>query len=285
MFALLVANWAKGKRRRFPLDSVAPFIHSGKSIRRQMVDVSLALLPAVVGGIWYHQTRGALILGLALASCLLAGCVLKPRQPTWDNVVTGLILGLLLPPNLPPWAAVMAGFVAVLAMKGLFGGLGKNWCNPACGGALIALLLVPLTPLRMVEGTLVSGYVKGSLGETSSFLLVVGGIYLALRQLVAWRVLWPYFVFSFLTAASLPGCNPMAVLAWGGTWLCGLFLVADPVTSPMGKSARTLYGAGCGLLTTYFAYHISAMGGLCLGVIIMNLVGRLLDKVSLKTGT
>ncbi len=242
-----------------------------------MVDVVIALLPSVGCAIWYHQGHGALVLGLSVLSCLLAGTLVKPGKLTWDNGVTGLILGLLLPPIMPPWGVVVGGFVAVLGVKCLFGGLGKNWMNPACAAAALVLLLVPQTPLRLVEGTLVAGYMQGSLGETSSLCLLIGGIYLVLRHLLSWEIVAPYFAFSFLTAASLPACNPVAVMAWAGTWLGAFFLTADPVTSPMGRGVRTYYCAGCGVATTYLAYHLSAIGGLCIGVLFMNVIGRLLE--------
>ena len=271
-------------------ETLTPVLHSGDSVRLRMADTAIALLPAVAGALWFFRLRGLLILALATAGAFgteLLWSRLRRRESWKDGsaVVSGLLLGLLLPGSCPWWAA-LAGGAAAAAYKLLHGGLGKNLLNPAALARALLLLLPALRadPLRTASGTFFIDYRGGALGETGTLLLLAGAVYLAVRQLLAWEITLPALAASFLTALAIPGCDPAAVLAWGGTWLGAVFLASDPVTSPMGLPLRMVYGLLCGGLGVLGAYYGWGAAGLCCGILGANLLGRGGEWVLLRLG-
>lgn len=261
----------------------APYLHCCDHTGLRMLDVSIALLPAVAGALWFFGWQAALVLLAALAGCLAAewGCGrLLHRGDLRDGsaAVTGLLLGLLLPPGCPWWAA-LAGGAAAAAVKGLSGGLGRNPVNPAALARVLLLALPALrpAPMRMAEGNFLMAYLGGSLGETSTLLLLAGAVYLMIRRLIPLRITGPALAAVFLTGLCIPGCDPLAVAAWGGSLLASAFLAADPVTSPMNGILQILYGLGAGVLCTLAAYYGFGIAGTCCGILAVNLLGRLAE--------
>lgn len=261
----------------------APFLHSGDATRLRMLDAAIALLPICAGAIWFFRFQAVLLLILSPACCMALEWLLTRGSGRGDwrdgsALVTGLLLALLLPPGGPLWA-VPLGALAAMGSKRLSGGLGRNLLNPAAVGRAALLLLPALRPaaLRASQGSFLLGYLGGCLGELSSLLLLCGALYLALRRLLPLAILPAYLAASFLTALAIPQCEPLAVLAWGGTYLGACFLAADPVTSPMGRFLQTAYGLGCGAACTLLAYYGWGVGGVCCGILAMNFLGRLLE--------
>lgn len=261
-----------------------PYLHGPDTTQLRMLDAAIALLPAVAGALWFFRLRAAVVLLLAVGGCLglewLANRLWKRPNPLADGsaLVTGLLLGLLLPPDCPWWAVLSAGAVAVVAAKALFGGLGRNVLNPAAAGCA-ALLLVPMLrpePLRAMSGHFLMGYTGGSLGEVSSLLLLVGAVYLAVRRLLPGLALLTYFSAAFLTGALIPGCDPTAVAAWAGTLLCGGFLLADPVTTPMTRAGQSAFGAVAGCGCTLAAYYGFGLAGTACALVALEALSRAL---------
>ena len=282
---LLSSRTAQQER---PLSShTAPFLHSGDATRLRMLDAAIALLPICAGAIWFFRLQAGLLLVLSPACCIALEWLLtrgsekdggRGARHDGSALVSGLLLALLLPPGCPLWA-VPLGALAAMGSKRLSGGLGRNLLNPAAVGRATLLLLPALRPpaLRASQGSFLLGYLDGCLGELSSLLLLCGALYLALRRLLPLAILPAYLAASFLTALAIPQCEPLAVLAWGGTYLGACFLAADPVTSPMGRFLQTAYGLGCGAACTLLAYYGWGAGGVCCGILTMNFLGRLLE--------
>lgn len=264
---------------------MAPFVHSEDATHLRMADMAIALLPAVAGALWFFRWEAALVLAAALAGSLgaeaLAGRLLR-RGDLRDGsaLVSGLLTGLLLPAACPWWAALAGGALASGA-KALLGGLGRNPVNPAALARALLLALPALRPaaLRTAEGSFLMGYRDGCLGEASSLLLLAGGAYLILRRLLAYRITLPALAAAFLTALCLPRCDALAVAVWGGTLLGAVYLAGDPVTSPMGPVGQMVYGLGCGALCTLGAYFGWGIGGVCCGILAMNLAARLAERL------
>ena len=129
--------------------SPSPHDHAPDTVRRIMLDVAVALVPACMAALYFFGVRAALLLvvcvGTALAVEALCRLAMGRPQTLRDGsaLVTGILLALNLPPDLPLWQAALGAVVAIAIAKQLFGGLGKNPFNPALVGR--AFLLISFT--------------------------------------------------------------------------------------------------------------------------------------------
>ena len=131
------------------LVSSSPHFHTPDTVRRIMLDVVIALLPACAAALWFFRLKAAMLMvvciGTALAVEALCRAAMRRPQTLSDGsaLVTGLLLSLNLPPDLPLWQAAIGAFVAIAIAKQVFGGLWKNPFNPALIGR--AFLLISFT--------------------------------------------------------------------------------------------------------------------------------------------
>ena len=120
--------------------SCSPHISKHLSTRSVMIDVIIALAPAMLAAGYYFRIHAILLIGTCVISCVAAEwlCNVICKKPNslgdFSTVVTGIILALSLPPNLPIWTAVIGGVVSIAIGKMVFGGLGANIFNPAMVG-------------------------------------------------------------------------------------------------------------------------------------------------------
>lgn len=266
--------------------NTAPYIHCGQSTTLQMLDAAIALLPVAAGSVWFFGLRAAAMLLLAVAAAAAAQYLWdrftgRQELPTLTFLVTGLLSALLLPARAALWMAPLGAVIAI-SVKVLTGGIGQNWWNPAAVGRAILLpLLCPLA-LKDCQGPFLMAYRDGALGEVSTLLLLVGAAYLAMRRLLPWAVSIPYLCTAFLTAVILPGCDPIAMVCWGGTLLGACFFSADPVTTPMGFSFRVLCGAFTGAAATVFSFYGWGIGGVAIAVLAANTAFRAAETVATR---
>ena len=131
--------------------SAAPHVHSGDSVRRNMLNVLIALVPAFIISVVAFGWGALIVSATSVASCLLfewliAKFILK-EQPTLGDcsaVLTGLLLAFNLPSNIPLWIVVIGALVAIGVGKMSFGGLGQNPFNPALVGRVFLLISFPV---------------------------------------------------------------------------------------------------------------------------------------------
>lgn len=262
----------------------APFVHSGFTCRGVYLWALVAFAPPLLG-LFIWQIPGATNVLTCLISTFVAQLWLNYRtnQYLYDfsSMITGLVLALMLPLDAPTWLCIIASAVAIFGAKALFGGTGRNWINPACGGVALTLLFPTVwgTTLKEAEGQFLWGYFGGSLGEISTILLLIGAGFLVWKRLASWKIFLPYLAGVVITALFLDA-NILAILAWGGTMFGAFYLSADPVTSPVDSRWHYLFGLFGGVFATSFAYFFPAMGGVALGIICTNLLGRLADFLS-----
>ncbi|MHC4535929.1 MAG: RnfABCDGE type electron transport complex subunit D [Planctomycetota bacterium] len=120
--------------------SCSPHISKHLSTRSVMIDVIIALVPAMLAAGYYFRIHALLLICSCVISCVAAEwlCNVICKKPNslddFSAVVTGIILALSLPPNLPIWTAVIGGIVSIAIGKMVFGGLGANIFNPAMVG-------------------------------------------------------------------------------------------------------------------------------------------------------
>lgn len=218
----------------------SPHVHSAQSTRSLMLDVIVALLPALAVSTWVYGLNVLLVTAIAIVSCVLVEYLIQKfmlgGQPTVSNlsaVVTGLLLAFNLPSSIPWWIVVIGSVVAIGVAKMTFGGLGRNPFNPALVGRVFLLIAYPVqmtsfpvpegcadawsgaTPLAAVKSGAVSvetadllnmfsGAIPGSMGEIAAAALIIGGIYLLWRKVITWHipvaVLGSMAVFAFVAA-------------------------------------------------------------------------------------
>ncbi|MDR0810859.1 MAG: RnfABCDGE type electron transport complex subunit D, partial [Paludibacter sp.] len=130
--------------------SPSPHIHSGDSIKKNMYGVIIALLPALLIGIWLFGLGALLVTLTAVACCLLFEFLIQKyllKTPTnisdGSAIITGVLLAMNLPSTIPLWMVVVGSLVAIGIGKMTFGGLGNNIFNPALVGRVFMLISFP----------------------------------------------------------------------------------------------------------------------------------------------
>jgi len=312
--------------KRTPLLSVAvsPHIHDGSSVSEIYLHQFFALLPAAVGGLLVWGAGGLRTLLLALGSAVviewISGRMMK-RETSLANgsiLAQGLMLGMLLHASAPIWLIVVAAAIMVVMGKQIFGGLGAYPVNPLM--LAMAFLLVswparlnlaqqmtntvkdfpmiePLVAWRgfgagaadaySVPGMLMGQQLSG-VGSTAIILLCLGGIYLAIRGFIAWRITVSYLVSMFVVAmlfnlgSSEIYPTPIFHLASGIAVFAAFFIATDFTTAPVNPWAQVIYGAGCGILTILFRTFGIFPDGTVFAIILMNLVNPLVDRICPK---
>lgn len=292
----------------------SPHIRSRQNTTRIMLDVVIALLPALAAGIFVLGLRALwvvlLCLGTAILTEGLCSAVLLQRCSLQDGsaAVTGLLLGMTLPHTVPFWLAALGSAFAIVISKFLCGGLGQNMFNPALSARALMVLVCPAgmvayfapgsdivtaaTPLHhMVRPELPPeplwdlfiGRCSGSIGELSALSLLLGGGYLLWRKVIAWRI--PTAFLGTVAALSLVFYRTEDALLWaacqlcsGGLVLAAFFMATDYASSPVTPRGQLLYGVGCGALTVLLRYHGLFPEGITYAILLMNAAAWWIDR-------
>lgn len=218
--------------------SPSPHVHGKDSTSRLMLDVVIALLPALVVSTWVFGWNVLAVTAVSVGCCVIFEYLIQKymiKGPltvnNWSAVVTGLLLAFNLPSSIPLWIVAIGALVAIGVGKMTFGGLGKNPFNPALVGRVFLLLSFPAamttfpaladsvtgaTPLTAVKEALAAGMPmadavsmisyqdflvglkSGSFGEVSAIALLIGFIYLLIRRVISWHI--PVFVLGTMAA-------------------------------------------------------------------------------------
>lgn len=294
-----------------PIMSSGPHIHSGASDRRIMLDVIIALLPASAAGVvlfglpalWMILT----CVIFAVLSEFLFNLVCKKTQTVGDlsAVVTGLLLALNLRADVPLWQAALGSVFAIVLVKCVFGGIGRNFANPAITARVFLLLAFTstvaggamprgadaasgATPLALIgaEGaqlpTLLQmflGQRGGAIGETCILALLIGFAYLLIRKVVSWQVPVIFMGTVFLCSLVFGGfTTALYELLGGGLVLGAVFMATDYTTTPITLRARMLFALGCGLITFVIRWFCALPEGVSYSILCMNILAPWLEK-------
>lgn len=171
--------------------SLSPHVHSGNSIQKCMLDVIIALVPALIVTFCYFGV-GALVVTLtSVASCVLFEFLIEkfllkvtPTICDLSAVVTGLLLAFNVPSNLPIWIIIIGALFAIGVGKMAFGGIGQNIFNPALAGRIFLLIAYPVQMTTWpTSGQM--GYMDVETGATplALFTRIMGGDTTAIDQL------------------------------------------------------------------------------------------------------
>lgn len=286
----------------------SPHILHPDTTRGIMSDVVIALAPAAVYGCILFGWQAAAVLAVciitAVASEFLWNLALKKPQSVGDisAVVTGLLLGMNLPASIPLWQAAIGSVAAIIVVKQMFGGIGCNFANPAIAARIILLVSFPgsmtkftepvsdivtsATPLAAESGTytlksLFFGMHPGSLGETSAFLLIVGGIYLLLRRVISPVI--PLCFIGTVAVMSLISGEDLAVSLFGGGLMIGaIFMATDYTTSPTTALGKAVFGIGCGIITFVIRKFGALPEGVSYSILLMNILVPYINRYTLS---
>ena len=293
--------------------SSSPHFNGGRTTQNIMLDVIIALVPAMVASVILFGFRAAVVILTCVATCVLSEylCrrVMKRPQTVGDLscVVTGVLLALNLPATIHPLIAVFGSVVAIVVVKQMFGGIGQNFVNPALTARIILMNSFPArmthwvapfdyaatadsittaTPLGILKeggGELPSyldlflGKTGGCLGETCALAILIGGIYLIAR-----RVISPVIPVTYLATAAvfslLFGRDPIFDLLSGGLMLGAFFMATDYTTSPLYFWGRVVFAIGCGALTLVIREFGSLPEGVSYSILLMNILTPLIER-------
>ncbi len=304
--------------------SSSPHAHSPVTTQTIMRDVLIALVPALLGSIYFFGFRALMVTLVSAAACVFfewGFCkIRKLHCKTYDlsAVVTGVLLAFVCPVTIPYWTIILGDFFAIVLVKMLFGGLGKNIVNPALAGRAFlfswpvlmsnwvkvgfdnaagllstADAVTAATPMSaMHQGALPEesildmflGNIGGCIGETSALLLIIGFIYLLYRKVITARIPLAYIGTVAILAFLFPQGNDriawMAAQVFGGGLMLGaIFMATDYVTSPLTKLGQIVYGIGCGVITILIRYFGGYSEGVTYAILCMNACAVLLDKI------
>lgn len=292
--------------------SVSPHIHGKKTTMGIMLDVIIALLPTTIAGIVIFGLRSLLVVGVcvgtAVLSELLFNIITKRKQTINDlsAIVTGLILALNLPADVPVWQAVIGSAFAIIVVKCLFGGLGKNVVNPALTARVFMLVAFSslaqasfpvdaaagATPLvSIAEGNmpdlmdLFLGKTGGAIGETCSLALLIGGIYLLIRKVITWQIpvafIGTVFVFSFFVQ-DMNAATALASILSGGLFLGAFFMATDYVTSPETPWGKIIYGVIAGVITCLIRFWGVYPEGVSFAILLVNILNPYINSLTAR---
>ena len=298
--------------------SSSPHILAPFKTNHIMLDVIIALMPALIAGTIIFGARALVVTLVSVASCVLAEYIyrkaLKKKTSIGDlsAVVTGIILAFNMPVHLPLWAVSLTAVAAIVLLKELFGGMGFNLVNPAMGGrALLRIFMVVMlglpiygqlnpaltfdalgsaTPMVYYHAGyhhLVPSYWElflglrfGTIGETSKLALLIGGLYLMSKKVITWHIPVTYIASIFVFSFIL-GMDPLFNILAGGIFLGGFFMATDYATSPMTKKGKIIFAVGIALITIGIRSFGEFYDGIAFGIITMNLLVPFIEKLTL----
>ena len=292
--------------------SVSPHIRSKRTTQSIMLDVIIALVPALAASVFLFGFRALLLTAVSIAACVLFEflyeILLKKPVTIGDlsAVVTGILIAFNVPVDMPVWQLIVGDFFAIVIAKQLFGGLGRNFMNPALVGRIVMMFsftasittytmpsgtidaLSSATPLVAMESlgwknfmTLFLGVHGGTIGETCSLALLLGGIYLCVV-----KVIKPVIPLCFIGSVMFftwifGGQQPVLSVFAGGLLLGAIFMATDYVTSPITNLGKAVFGVLCGLITALIRVFGNYAEGITFSIILANILVPYIDKLTM----
>ncbi|KGE03367.1 NADH:ubiquinone reductase (Na(+)-transporting) subunit B [Pseudohaliea rubra] len=275
--------------------------------------------------VWDCFVFGALyFLPIYLVSFLVGGfwevlfAIKRGHEVNEGFFVTSILFALICPPDLPLWQAAMGISFGVVIGKEVFGGTGKNFLNPALTGRAFLYFAYPAqlsgdavwtavdgytgaTPLSVVASQGMTGLqdsyswmqafvgaIPGSIGETSTLAILLGGAWLLATRIASWRIVAGVFLGMFLFSSFLnlvgSDSNPAFSMPWywhlvvGGFAFGMFFMATDPVSAAMTNTGRWCFGLLIGFMTVLIRVINPAFPeGIMLAILFANLFAPIMD--------
>ncbi len=306
--------------------SSAPHLVTTMDTTKTMAMVLIALVPSFLVSIYVFGMRVILLTLVCVVASMgfewLYNKLMHKKQTVGDlsSAVTGVLIAFNVPSNFPYWMAIIGCFVAIVIVKQLYGGIGRNVVNPAITARIVLFIsfatemttwptpsmstidaATSATPLGILkEGSTADlpsnmemflGFIGGSMGEVSAVALIIGGLFLIWKKIISPIIpvcfIGTVFVFAFLYYSFAGGdlsALHMAVfhICAGGVMLGAFFMATDYVTSPIMPLGKVIMGIGCGILTMVIRIWGSYPEGVSFSILLMNILTPLIDKLCLK---
>ncbi|OGS21534.1 MAG: hypothetical protein A2252_07255 [Elusimicrobia bacterium RIFOXYA2_FULL_39_19] len=282
--------------------SFSPHFKNRKTVSSMMLDVIIALLPAVAAAVVFYKTRALLLILVCVMFAVLTEAIFywlrkKPQSVSdYSSIITGILFSLTLPVTVPLWIAIAGVIFAVLVGKLLFGGLGYNLFNPALIGRafiqiswlkelsiadIYAKLLIDSEPVNLkiiLNDMLVSSY-PVCLGDVSKICIIAGAAYLLYRKHISLNAPIAY-ITVFILASIIYGQHNYYFLLPGALVLGALFMATDPVTTPVSGLGKLYFGICCGIITFSVSSKLAYPQAVFFTILMANMFTPLIDKIS-----
>ena len=303
--------------------SSAPHLVTNMDTTRIMLMVLIGLAPSFLVSIYVFGMR---VIALT-AVCIVASMffewawnkLMHKTQTVGDlsAAVTGTLIAFNVPSGLPFWIAIVGCFVAIIVVKQLYGGMGKNIVNPAITARIVLFISFatemttwPLprmaadatstaTPLGVLaEGgaelpsnmQMFLGFIVGSMGEVSAIALLIGGLFLIWKKIISPIIpccfIGTVFVFALIYYGATGEGEALQMAIFhvlaGGVMLGAFFMATDYVTSPLLPMGKVIFGIGCGLLTMIIRLWGQYPEGVSFSILIMNCLTPLIENFCQK---
>lgn len=302
--------------RSAAVTSSAPHIRDASNLKRLFSIVVLSVLPTAIAGIYFFGWRVLAVIAVSYivgVGTEMVFAVVRKKEISEGAFVTCILFPLVLPPDVPLWMAALGVFVGIMFGKEVFGGTGHNIFNPALVGRAFLYISFPAamtvnlkalspdaissaSPLARFKGegelaaldSLFWGAPYGSIGESSAFLIILGGLFLIITRVSDWRIPLSFIMSSFALSGVLSGFYPVTFappafqLLAGGLLFGAFFMATDPVTSPFTKGGRWAFGAGCGALTILIRGLSGYPEGVMFSILFMNAFSPLIDETVIR---
>ena len=294
-----------------------PHIRDEVTTSEIMRDVVIAMIPTTLYGIIQWGFNAALVVILTVAFAVLSEYAYEKFMKMtitvgdWSAAVTGLILALNCPPDIPVWIPCVGAVFAIIVIKMLYGGLGKNWMNPALGARCFLLIsfagkmtgwtvvgpdaMSGATPLAFMKAggdmakvdlmNLFLGRIPGTIGEVSKLCLLLGAASLIIKKVISPKIPCIYIatvaVFTLLFGGHGFDINYVLCEILGGGLIFGAFFMAtDYVTSPITPKGQIVYAIILGVMTGLFRLFGGSAEGVSYAIILTNII---VPVINLKT--
>ena len=289
----------------------SPHFRAPATTQTIMRDVLIALCPALIASVWIFGPRAFALSCFCVGMCIMLEYAYRRITGLTQTVgdlsaaVTGLLLAFNLPVDMPLWQAGVGCFAAIVVAKQLFGGIGKNFANPAIVGRIVLLISfagnmsswrLPLSPDALTGATPLAvsgatpgvthsnmdmflGLIGGSMGETSKLAIILGFLYLLVRRVVTPTAPAAFIGTVYLLSWAF-GADPLMHLLSGGLFLGAMFMATDYSTTPTTESGKLIFGIGCGLITVVIRLWAAYPEGVSFAILIMNILTPHIDSLT-----
>ncbi|WP_374123515.1 RnfABCDGE type electron transport complex subunit D [Leptotrichia hongkongensis] len=297
------------KKRKLKKLSFTPYIRTETDVRNIMKDVIISLFAAIIASGLVYGINALLLIATSVLSAvvtekLFSKIFLDDTNSIHDlsAIITGILLAMTLAPLTPLPIVVFGAAMAVIFGKLMYGGIGKNILNPAVVGREFmtvffsvsmssgaiwfsqkALLLPKINFFANFYKAPFTSYLdelllssSGSLGSYSAFALILGGLYLLLKNRISWHIPVSLFATFFLITMLLKEDTSVSI---GGLLLTGIFMATDMPTSPSFAGGKIYYGIMLGLVIVLLSLLGIKNETLSYVLIILNPFTKFINKV------
>lgn len=299
------------------MKSASPHVRTRRTTPWIMNQVLIALMPPTAAAVYFFGYKVLLLVALGIITSVLSEYLyqrLTYRKVTISDksaMVTGVLLGLSLPVSAPWWTVVIGSVFAIVIVKQLGGGIGRNRFNPALAARVmlkaffspwITNWVLPgpdavssATPLEYLgSGVKVVADVVpdlrelflginlgGNAGETSKLFILVGMIYLIVRRIINPKIPILYILTATLVTGFYSGFNfefMMSHALSGTLFFAATYMATDYSSGALTPEGKTIFAVGAGLLTAFFRIAFTYPGGVGFAILIMNGLAPMIDQ-------